>query len=40
MDNSMNLFENPSESSFFVGKVEATFFASQDNFYKVLLVKV
>lgn len=40
MDNSMNLFENPGESPFFVGKVETTFFASQDNFYKVLLVKV
>ncbi|KRL54619.1 exonuclease V subunit alpha [Paucilactobacillus oligofermentans DSM 15707 = LMG 22743] len=40
MDNSMNLFENPVESPFFVGKVETTFFASQDNFYKVLLVKV
>jgi len=36
----MNLFENPGESPFFVGKVETTFFASQDNFYKVLLVKV
>ena len=40
MDNSINLFDDPVESSFLVGKVITVFFASSDNFYKVLLVSV
>lgn len=40
MDNSISLFDGPSESSFLIGRVLTTFFASADNFYKVLLVQV
>lgn len=40
MDNSINLFDDPGESSFLVGRIVTTFFASPDSFYKVLLVQV
>lgn len=40
MDNSMNLFEQPSEPAFLIGKLITTFFASDDGFYKVLLVQI
>lgn len=40
MDNSLNLFENSQEPSFFIGKVVTVFFASGDGFYKVMLVAV
>lgn len=39
MDNSISLFDGPSQPSFLIGKVITTFFASADNFYKVLLVQ-
>lgn len=39
VDNSISLFDGPNEPSFLIGKVLTTFFASADNFYKVLLVQ-
>lgn len=40
MDNSISLFDDPVESSFLIGQVVTTFFASPDSFYKVLLIHV